>query len=328
MSENYKQDCRLPCSGVLNHKLEKLLLHDAQPHLSSLTPSQARRIIKDVVTGSLAFPNQVRSIDDIFIPGSKGEIPIRIYIPNVKTSTLLPVFVYFHGGGWVIFDLDTHENVCRSLANSVPCIVISVHYKQSPEYKFPSAVYDSYESVAWVAENAQSFGGDPSLIAVGGDSAGGNLATVTAIMARDKGWPNLKFQMLVYPVTNLSSFDTISYRLYQDGYLLTKSDMEWYKDNYLRNDEDGHNPHASPLLLSNFGGLPSTLIITAEFDVLRTEGERYAEMLRQSGVKVKCLCYNGMTHGFWLMDGVLDQARDAVNEAAKGFREAITGSFI
>ena len=312
-------------SGALDPQTQALLLQMAQddaPPIETLTPIQARELM--VALRELSGDAQpVANVYEQTIPGTEGEIPVRIYTPH--SSEPFPVLVYFHGGGWVVCDLDTHDNVCRSLANAATCVVVSVDYRLAPEHKFPAAVEDAYTATQWTAKYANSIGGDANRIAVGGDSAGGNLATVVSLMARDRGDFSPVYQLLIYPVTNLSSFDTNSYRDYAEDYFLTKNMMEWFRNHYLKREEDCLNPYASPLLADDLSGLPPALVITAEFDPLRDEGEAYATRLKESGVSVRCIRYNGTIHGFLSMAGVLDKARDAYDKAAtmlhSAFRE-------
>ncbi|PGV52311.1 esterase [Bacillus sp. AFS037270] len=233
--------------------------------------------------------------------------------------------VYYHGGGWVIGNLDTVEVPCRMLANRSSCVVVSVDYRLAPEHKFPAAADDSYAAAKWVVENAAFIQVDPNRIAVGGDSAGGNLAAVVAKMARDKKEIRLAYQMLIYPVTN-HSYATESYTENADGYLLTKDSMIWFWNHYLRNEEDGKNPYASPLQANDLSGLPPALVLTGEFDPLRDEGEAYAERLREAGVQVEETRYDGMIHGYFWMPGALEQGKKAIEQAASALKQAFQGS--
>jgi acetyl esterase len=229
--------------------------------------------------------------------------------------------VYVHGGGWVIGNLEAYDATCRALANAAGCIVVAMEYRLAPEHKFPAAPEDCYAAACWVADNATAMHGDPRRIAIGGDSAGGNLTAVVAQMARDRGRPALVYQLLVYPVTNYS-FDTVSYRENADGYLLTRDAMEWFWNYYLRSAADGSNPLASPLRTNNLRGLPPAMVLTAEFDPLRDEGEAYAVRLREAGVPVTLKHYAGMIHGFFSLGAVLDQGKQAVADAAAALRTA------
>src|SRR5438093_13283858 len=225
----------------------------------------------------------VARVENRALPGPLGEIPVRVYTPEGRAP--FPVLVYFHGGGWVIGSLETHDGICRHLANAAGAVVVSVDYRLAPEHPFPASGEDAYAATRWAADNAASFGGDPRRVAVGGDSAGGNLAAVVSLMARDRGGPPLVFQLLVYPVTDFS-FDTPSYSENAEGYLLSAESMRWFWGHYLADPADGKHPHASPLQAENVRGLPPALVITAEYDPLRDEGEAYAARLKQAGVPV------------------------------------------
>jgi acetyl esterase len=250
------------------------------------------------------------SVEDV-----QGPVSMRVYRPEAAGP--LPALVYFHGGGWVVCDLDTHDNVCRTIARRAEAVVVAVDYRLAPEHKFPAAVDDSYAATLWVAANAGRLGIDPGRIAVGGDSAGGNLAAVVALKCRDHGGPAIALQVLVYPVMNLASFDTASYSEFAEGHNLTRSEMEWFRDCYLARPEDGFDPLASPLLAADLRGLPPALVITAECDVLRDEGEAYARRLEEAGVPVTSCRYPGVIHPFFSMPGVLPQARQAIDQVAR-----------
>jgi acetyl esterase len=256
---------------------------------------------------------------DRTVPGAAGAISVRIYTP--AGSTPFPVLVYLHGGGWVIGNLDTHDGTCRALANAAGCVIVSVDYRLAPEHRFPAAPEDAYAATQWVATNAASIGADPSRIAVGGDSAGGNLSAVVALMARDRGGPSLCFQLLVYPVTD-GTTQSASYRDNADGYFLTKDMMEWFWNHYVRDAADRRHAYASPLRAESLNGVPPALVITAEFDPLRDEGEAYAARLREVGVPVVLTRYDGMIHGFFGMGAMLSQGTSAINEAAASLRAA------
>lgn len=289
------------------------------PPLNELSPPDARVAAQALGTLS-GTPEAVATVENRTIPGPAGELPVRIYTP--AGSGPFPALVFFHGGGWMIGDLDTQDGPCRTLANGAACIVVSVDYRLAPEHKFPAAPEDTYAATKWVAANAASINVDPTRLAVGGDSAGGNLTAVTAQMARDRGGPRLAFQLLIYPVTD-GACDTMSYRDNADGYLLTKDMMQWFWNHYVRNGVDRQNPMASPLRAQSLSGLPPALVQTAEFDPLRDEGEAYAARLEDAGVRVTLTRYNGMIHGFFGMASVIDQARAAVAEAAGALRSAL-----
>jgi acetyl esterase len=286
------------------------------PPFETLPVAEARRLAVESLKPVEGILEPLRSIDDISISSPAGEIPIRIYTPDAPSPC--PAMVYFHGGGWVVCDLNTHDVVCSAIARRAGAVVVSVDYRLAPEHKFPAAVVDSYAAIVWVAANAPRLGIDPKRISVGGDSAGGNLATVVCLKSRDENGPAIAFQALVYPVTDLSSFDTGSYREFAAGYQLTKTEMEWFRDCYLGRKEDAQNPHASPLLARDLRGLPPALIITAECDPLRDEGEAYAKRLEQAGVPVTCTRYAGMIHPFFSLSGAIPQAFDAIQQVADG----------
>ncbi len=302
-------------TGTLDPQIAALLQQMAEqemPALATLTPVQAREALNAPLKELGGHPETTASVKNLDIPGPAGRIPIRTYTP--QGSGPFPILVYFHGGGWVICDLDTHDSLCHTLANGAECTVVSVDYRLAPEHKFPAAVEDAYVATQWVAENADVINGDNARIAVGGDSAGGNLAAVVSLMTRDRGGPSLLYQLLIYPATNLSAFDTGSYRRYGVGYLLTSDEAKWYRDQYLEREEDAANPYASPLLAQDLSNLPPVFVMTAEFDVLADEGEAYADRLRQAGISVRSKRYNGMIHAFFGIAGV-DRARDARDEA-------------
>jgi acetyl esterase len=295
------------------------------PRISPRTPVQVRQEKNPALKRLTESPEQTADVKEIAIPGVAGEIPVRIYTPHGFAP--FPALVYFHGGGFVIGSLDTHDSICRALANGVECIVVSVDYRLAPENEFPAAVEDAFAAVQWVAGNATSIQVDSSRIAVGGDSAGGNLATVVTLLARKKGGLDIKYQLLVCPSTNYSSFETDSYRDYAQGFLLSKKTMEWFRDLYLPQERDRRNPHASPLLAEDLSGLPPALIITAEFDILRDEGEAYASRLRKAGVAVRYSCYPGMIHLFWGMRGI-DRSENGIDEAVSALRSAFERDLI
>ncbi|UOR13693.1 alpha/beta hydrolase [Halobacillus amylolyticus] len=288
-----------------------------EPPMHEQTPEEARESADfSLLAGE---PEEVEKVENRTIPGPGGNIPVRIYTPEGQGP--FPALVFYHGGGWVIGDLDTVDVPCRLLANRSSCVVISVDYRLAPEYKFPAAADDAYAVAKWTVENGALIQVDGERVAVGGDSAGGNLAAVVSLMARDKNDISLAYQLLIYPVTN-HSYDTRSYRENADGYLLTKDSMEWFWNHYLRNEEDGKNPYASPLLADDLSGLPPALVVTAGFDPLRDEGEAYAERLKEAGVSIEAKRYDGMIHGFFWMPGVLDQGKECIDKAASALKRA------
>jgi acetyl esterase len=265
-------------------------------------------------------PVPLARVENRAIPGAAGDIPVRVYTP--EGSGPFPGLVYFHGGGFVLCSLDSHDGICRSLAHAVGCVVVSVDYRLAPEHRYPAAADDCYAATQWVAKNGSELGIDVTRLAVGGDSAGGNLTAVTALMARDRGGPALRFQLLVYPVTDFA-FDTASYRENAQGYFLTTNMMRWFWDQYLADPKQGAEAYASPLRASDLSRLPPGLCITAGYDPLRDEGEAYAERLRRAGIAMPTSRYGGMFHGFFGMGGALDKGREAVSEAAAALRAAL-----
>jgi acetyl esterase len=262
----------------------------------------------------------VRKVEDRTVPGPAGDIPIRVYWPEGEGP--FPVLVFFHGGGFVLCSLETHDGQCRALANRAGCVVVSVDYRLAPEHPFPAAPEDCYAVTEWVAAHAARLDADPARLAVAGDSAGGNLAAVVALMARDRSGPALRFQLLVYPVTN-HDFETLSYRENAEGYFLTTNTMKWFWGHYLADVADGSNPYASPLRAEDLSGLPPGFCITAGYDPLRDEGEAYAERLRAAGVSCPTERFPGMFHGFFGMQALLDEADRAVTLAAGALRKAL-----
>jgi acetyl esterase len=306
---------------VLSEKLDlnvRLLLEairaEGGPPLETLPPTEARRVAAESLTPVEGTAEPVRSVENLRIPGAEGDIPIRVYTPDSPAPR--PAMVYFHGGGWVVCDLDTHDVVCRAIARRAGAVVIAVDYRLAPEHKFPAAVDDCYAATVWVAANSDRLGIDRNRITVGGDSAGGNLGAVVSLKSRDENGPAIALQAMVYPVTDLSSFETPSYQEFADGYQLTKAAMVWFREHYLRSPQDARHPHASPLLASDLRRLAPALIITAECDPLRDEGEAYAERLTAAGVPVTSTRYAGMIHPFFSLSGAIPQALDAIQQVA------------
>ena len=295
-----------------------LLAASGMPDLSIVEPAVIRKLTEAAVVLDQGEP--VARVENRTLPGPAGEIPVRIYVP--QTNGPLPVVAYFHGGGFVYCGLDTHDGTCRALANASGCSVVSVDYRLAPENKFPAAPEDAYAVTRWLADNGAEIGVDPQRIAVAGDSAGGNLATVVALMARDRGGPALAFQLLVYPVADFG-FDTDSYRENADGYLLTEKMMRAFWSHYLAAEADGDHPYASPLRAERLDDLPPAFVATAEFDPLRDEGEAYAARLAAAGVPTTARRYDGMIHGFFSMGDAIEGARVAVDDAGSALRAAL-----
>jgi acetyl esterase len=270
--------------------------------------------------GSVPKLNEpVAHIEDREIPGPAGPIPVRVFVPQGRGP--FPMLMFFHGGGWVLCNLDTHSDMCRTFAHRAGAVVVSVDYRLAPENKFPAAADDCYAALEWCAANAAEIGSDATRIAVAGDSAGGNLAASVSLMARDRRGPKLSLQLLIYPITN-ANIDTASYHQNASGYGLTRETMIYFLDSYLARPEDGANPYASPLRAPDLSGLAPALIVTAEYDPLRDDGIAYAARLAQAGVPVHGLNYLDMHHGFalWLAD--LESAKRAFDEMTTALRGA------
>jgi len=292
------------------------------PPLTAFQPHVFREMIA-AQNANAPAGEPVAKVENRTIPGPAGEIPVRIYTPEGNGP--FPVLVFFHGGGWVICTLDTHDGQCRSLANGAGCVVVSVDYRLAPEHKFPAAPEDCYAATCWVAEHAAELNGDASRLAIGGDSAGGNLTAVVAQMARDHNGPRLVFQLLIYPATDFTS-QAPSKTENADGYFLTVDDMNWFENHYLNSKADRLNPLASPLLASDLSNLPPALILTAEYDPLRDEGELYGQRLQEAGVSVTVRRYAGLIHGFFGNAAIVDAAARAVAETSQTLREAFAAS--
>ena len=285
--------------------------------MSAVSVQDARNVMDMMVRFVDVTPEPVARVEDRLLPGPAGQIPVRIYTP--EGGGPFPVLVYYHGGGFAVCSIETHDELCRALTNAAGCIVVSVEYRLAPEHKFPAAVEDCYAATKWVAENAVAIGGDPARVAVGGDSAGGNLAAVIAQMARDQGGPLLALQVLIYPATTFT-IEMPSRRENAEGYFLTEADMQWFAGHYLRSEADASDPRVSPLEAKDVSGLPPALVITAEYDPLRDEGEAYAVRLREAGVPVVCSRYDGMIHGFLSMQ--MQKCTKARQEIAAALRSA------
>ncbi len=295
------------------------------PPYATVPPFVARRIYRDTRAVLAPAPPAVAEAKLLLAPCPGGPIPLRAYRPAGSTTReVLPALLYFHGGGWTIGDLDTHDVVCRQLANGARCAVFSVDYRLGPESPFPAAVDDCMAATRWVAAEAGKLRVDMQRLAVGGDSAGGNLAAVVALAARDAGGPSLCLQLLVYPATD-QRLDFPSIERNGEGYLLTRQSMEYFRSHYLPRRQDWDDWRASPLLAPSLAGLPPALVITAGFDPLVDEGRGYAERLAREGVNTAYREYPDMVHGFLLMGGVLDTANAAVEACCGALRVAYDG---
>ena len=297
------------------------------PPLYTLTPNDARAVLFGLQSKSVQkLPAE---IEDHNIPnGPNGELQIKIVRPEGSKNENLPVVMYFHGGGWVLGGFDTHERLLRELANGAHAAIVYVNYSPSPEAKYPIPIEEAYFATLWIAKNGQTLNLNTSRIAVAGDSVGGNMATVVAMLAKERSGPIIIFQLLFYPVTD-ASFDTDSYLKYQEGYFLTREAMKWFWNNYLSDDANRKDPTVSPLQASmkQLSGMPRTLILVGENDVLRDEGEAYVHKLMQAGVPTTANRYLGTIHDFVMLNAITDTpaARGAINQASHMLKEILHG---
>jgi len=292
------------------------------PAPDELTPPVIRQAMVQLAQAVDAKHVPIGGIENRKLPGPGGPISVRIYTPIQTDGGLTAGLVYFHGGAGVFCNLDTHEGLCRILANESGCRIISVDYRLAPEHQFPAAVDDSYSVTKWVFENASEVGLDPSRIAVGGDSAGGTLAAVVCQMAKHSGKPKLALQILFCPVTDVTG-NTESRRAFSSGYFLDTRTMDWALKHYCPAGVDLKDPRMSPLYVDDVAGLPKAHIHTAEYDPLRDEGKAYADVLRRGGVDVQYTCHTGMIHHFYGMAGAIPAARTAIEAAGRAIKEAL-----
>ncbi|MYB21619.1 MAG: alpha/beta hydrolase [Chloroflexi bacterium] len=282
------------------------------PDISEQTPEEARAAIANFAAMQAGAPEPAR-VEDRNVPGPAGDIPVRVY---ASAGDNLPVVMYFHGGGWVLGDIDSHDGTCKQLlAELGEAVVVSVHYRLAPEDKYPAAAEDCYAATRWIAENAPEIGGDGSRVAVCGDSAGGNLSAVVSQMARDRGGPAIAAQVLHVPVTD-HNYSYPSYTENAEGMLLTRASMVWFWDHYLNSDADGQEAYASPIKAADLSGLPPALVQTAEYDPLRDEGEAYGAALEAAGTEVSVHRYDGVVHDPFMMFAVIPTGVECLKEAA------------
>lgn len=304
-----------PQIQAIRDRLER----DQVPNLYTLSVADARAAERVLTEAAVKHREPVASVADRTIPGPAGELLVRVYHPGGDGPW--PVLVYFFGGGWSLGTLDTSDGVCRMLTNAARCVTVSVSYRLAPEHKFPAAVEDCYAGAAWAAAHAAQLGGDPARVAVAGDSSGGNLAAAVTLLARDRGGPSVVHQLLVYPNTDYQTA-TPSVPEMNDPHFFNPKAVEWYWGLYLGSAADGASPLASPLRAPDLRGLPPATVITAEYDPVRDQAERYAARLAEAGVAVQLTRYDGVPHAFFTMTGFLDVAGQAVAHAAARLREA------
>jgi acetyl esterase len=306
----------------LDSQVAAVLARLPQIERDKMTPDEARRASRERAELLRQDREPVARVEEREVPTGDGEVRVRTYAPAGRSGAAL---IYLHGGGWVLGDLDGPDALCRAIANRASCLVVSVEYPLAPERKFPAALEASYAVTRWVSENASDLEVDMQRLGVGGESAGGNLAAAVALLARDRGGPPLAFQLLLVPVMD-HAFDTVSYVENADGYGLTRAEMMWFWRHYLRDDAEGANAYASPLRAPDLHGLPRALVVTAEFDPLRDEGEAYARRLSDAGVPVELRRIEAVVHGFLGMAGEADVARRAVDGIVHAVRDALAAA--
>ncbi len=287
------------------------------PGMTELSPAEGREMYR--LMRPMDPDLAVAGVVDRTVPGPAGPIPVRIYTP--AGTGPFPVFVNFHGGGWVIGDLDTADTVCRDICASAGCVVVSVDYRLAPEHRFPAPVEDAFAATRWVADHMEELSGNGRL-AVGGESAGGNLAAVVCRRARDEGGPEIHFQLLAYPVTDCD-LTRASYDENGEGYLLERETMRWFWDHYCPEPEQRRHPDASPLLADDLSNLPPALVVTAEFDPLRDEGEAYASALEAAGSRAQSLRLDGLVHDFFATARLFPSSRRGFEHACQVLRETL-----
>jgi acetyl esterase len=304
----------MPVDPVVQQILDEVAKLNA-PSFEDMTPEQARAIPRITV----GQPEDVARVEDRTVPGADGALTVRVYQPSGDAP--FPLLVYFHGGGWVIGDLDTHDTLCRELANGAGCAVVAVDYALGPEQRFPAAVDDCVAATRWVHSHAHELQLDATRLAVGGDSAGGNLAAVVSIAARDAGDLPIVYQLLIYPATDQHR-DAPSHTANGQGYLLTSDTMNYFTGHYIADPAQYKDWRSSPLLHSDLAALPPALVLTAGYDPLRDEGAAYADRLTAAGNRTSYVCFERQIHGFILMGKVLDEANTAVALCAADLKRA------
>ncbi len=307
------------------HPQTKALLEQAAasntPQLDDGTPEEGRNVFATTTNMLGIPPRPVKEVKEIQIPGPNGPIRTVVITPNHTGNALLPMLIYYHGGGWVIGSPETHKGETHYYADAAQCIVLVPDYRKGPEHRFPAAPQDCYAVLEWAAANAASLGADSSRIAVAGDSAGGNLSAVVSHMARDRNGPSIALQLLVYPATRMGP-DTQSFKDFAEGYFLTARALHWFYNHYMATKAEWDDPLASPLLSDNLRGLPPAFIMTAGFDPLRDEGAAYADKLKAAGVPVEYVCYDEQIHGFVSLAGALDDGQAFLQRASAVLRKA------
>ena len=302
-------------------------IFDQMPQLANfqmwrMTPAEARTEFKKLCQFASPSAAPIGKTSHVEAQGPGGPIPLRLYTPVAAGGDALPAIVFFHGGGFVIGDLDCYDALCRTLANDSGCKIVSVDYRLAPEHPFPAAVEDAYAALKWVEKNGPSLGIDPNRLAVAGDSAGGNLAAVSCLTAKEKGGPRVAFQLLIYPVTSLHH-DSDSAKAFGQGYMLNQPTIDWFYGHYVPGNADRDDPRLSPVNAKDVAGLPPAYVVTAGFDPLRDEGRAYAEKLKAAGVAVTHMDYPTMIHGFFNMQGLVPLATEAIGASGRAVKDAL-----
>jgi acetyl esterase len=293
----------------------ELIASSGRPGYDAMSPEDARAAYNAARQAATAEPQPMELVEALEAPGPHGAIPMRHYRPLGTGRETLPLLIYFHGGGWVLGNLDTHDGLCRHFAHQTRCAVVSVDYRLAPEHKFPAGIDDAIAATSWLLGRAESLRFDPGRVSLGGDSAGGTLAIVTALQSAKMGGARFRSLLLIYPATDLS-FETPSHREFAEGHLLTRAIQEWFHAHYLDNDDQRSDWRASPLRAEDLSGLPATLILTASHDPLRDEAERFGARLVEAGVTVTVKRAMGQIHGFLPMESLIPAAKVAVAELA------------
>ncbi len=312
----------------LHPQAQELLdtLTSAPTPLNQMPPAEARAAYRRFIEGRNYDPEPVERVEDRQIDGPHGPVPLRIFWPADAPEGPLPIFIFYFGGGFVIGSIESREPQCRRIANQTGCIVVAPQYRQAPEHKFPAAHDDAWAAAQWVTANAASLGGDPARLAVGGDSAGGNLSAFICQRARETGDMNFVLQVLIYPSTDFFfTLDLPSYALLDEAYFLTRQQIAWYHEQFVPADTDHGDLRLGPALAKDFSGLPPALIITAEFDPLRDDGKHYGELLSAAGVPVEYTCYDGMIHGYFHYGKTIDAATASLEQVIGALKRAFAG---
>jgi len=299
-----------------------MLVAAGRPKVWQVTPAEARDGMIALAQAVDVKDVPIGGVEDGTLPGPAGALKYRLYTPVAPAAGRLPAVVYFHGGGYVIGNLDTHDGMSRLLANASGCRIVSIDYRLAPEHKFPAAIEDGLAAIDWVAGSAARLGIDHTRLAVAGDSAGGNLAAVVCQLAKQAGGPKIALQVLFCPATD-GSRDTESSRAFAEGYLLEAESIRWFGRQYYPADADPNDPRVSPLRAVDLSGLPPAHIHTAAFDPLRDEGKAYADRLRQAGVAVRYTCHDGMIHHFYALGGAIPYAQTALKLAGGAIKQAL-----